>query len=75
MNSYFNNMMFNPQYVNPNYYNMMPHMSYEQQQDKRVYDAVKAIHDLCESVKGMDEQHQRIAFSLCLEEMASEFGW
>lgn len=75
MSNYFNNMMFNPQYVNPNYYYTMQHIQYNQQQDKKVCDAVKAIHDLCESVKGMDEQHQQTAFCLCLAEMANEFGW
>lgn len=80
MNYYFNNRMFNPQYVNAEYFNsIQPMPTYQQQnyqnQNENIYDAVKAVHDLCKAVKGMDEQHQMIAFSLCLAEMAKEFGW
>lgn len=76
MDNYFYNRLFNPQYVNPTYYyNVTPQEQYKQQQNKKIYDAVKAVHDLCEAVKGMDEQHQQVAFNLCLAEMAKEFGW
>ena len=75
MDNFFYNRMFNPQYVTPDYYNSMRQMQYNQQQDRKVYDAVKAVHDLCKAVQGMDESHQKLAFNLCLEEMAKEFGW
>lgn len=54
MNSYFNNMMFNPQYVNADYYNQIRQFKYNQDQDKKVGDAIKAMHDLCDAVKDMD---------------------
>lgn len=48
MNNYFNDKMFNPNYVNPEYYNAtMKEMKYSFDQDKKVIDAVKAMHDLC----------------------------
>lgn len=75
MNGYFNNMMFNPQFVNPTYYAQMQQVQYAFQQDKKVCDAVKAIHDLCEAVQGMDESHQQQAFAACLAEMARQFCW
>ena len=75
MNGYFNNMMFNPQFVNPTYYMQVQQMQYAAQQDKKVTDAVKAIHDLCAAVRDMDEPHQQQAFAACLAEMAREFRW
>ena len=76
MNNYFQAMMFNPQYVNPEYYHqMLQQQRYEAEQNKKVVDAVKAMHDLCEAVRGMDNAHQKIAFSACLAEMGREFGW
>ena len=62
MNSYFNNMMFNPQYVNADYYNQMRQFEYNQNQDKKVRDTMKAMHDLCDAVKDMDQNHQQQAF-------------
>ena len=61
MNSYFNNMMFNPQYVNVDYYNQIRQFEYNQNQDKKVRDAMKAMHDLCDAVKDMDQNHQQQA--------------
>ena len=70
MNSYFNNMMFNPQYVNADYYNQIRQFEYNQNQDEKVRDAIKAMHDLCDAVKDMDPDHQQQAFWGCLGVMA-----
>lgn len=67
--------MFNPQYVNLQYYKQIENMQYQVKQNKEVINAVKAIHDLCEAVKQLDDHHQQIAFSACLAEMAKEFNW
>lgn len=75
MNSYFNNMMFNPQYVNPDYYNQIRQFEYKQNQDKKVKDAINAMHDLCDAVKDMDQEHQQQAFLGCLGVMAEELHW
>ena len=75
MNSYFNNMMFNPQYVNADYYNQIRQFEYNQNQDKKVRDAIKAMHDLCDAVKDMDQEHQQQAFLGCLGVMAEELNW
>ena len=75
MSNYFNSMMFNPQYVNPNYYSQIQQNNYNMEQNKKVFDAVKATHELCQAVKYMDEQHQQEAFKACLETLAQEFGW
>ena len=56
MNSYFNNMMFNPQYVNADYYNQIRQFEYNQNQDKKSEIAIKAMHDLCDAVKDMDQE-------------------
>ena len=62
MDSYFNNMMFNQKYVNADYYNQIRQFEYNQNQDKKVRDAMKAMHDLCDAVKDMDQNHQQQAF-------------
>ena len=77
MNYYFNDMMFNRQYVNPQYYRQQQQQieQYNWEQDQEVSKAVKAIGDLCKAVKQKNEKHQQVAFQLCLAKMASEFGW
>lgn len=74
---YFKDRMFNPQYVNPVYYNQMQAQitQYQFQQNIEVEKTVKAVRDMCEAVKKMDEQHQQEAFMACLGVMAQEFGW
>lgn len=72
---YFNNMMFNPQYVNPDYYQQARIMQYNYEQDCEVLKATKAMRDLCRAVNKMDDAHQREAFLKCLAVMAEESGW
>ena len=75
----FNNQMFNPSYVNPNYYYQMQSFIESQrhtvEQNQEVAKAVKAFHDLCEAINKMDEQHQQQTYYLCLAEMANQSGW
>ncbi len=76
MDNYFQTMMFNPQYVNPDYYHQMEQqMHYQAEQNKKVEDAVKAMHDLCKATRGMDYAHQQEAFYKCLAVMAAENRW
>lgn len=74
MNTFYN-QMFNSQYVSPAYYYQISQQQHEAKQCKEVTNAVKAIHDLCEAVKQLDEQHCAIAFNECIFEMAREFNW
>lgn len=73
----FNNQMFNPQYVNQQYYNSIRAEieKYNYEQNKEVINAVKAMHDLCEAIKKLDGQHQQTAFYACLAQMAKEMNW
>lgn len=73
----FNNQMFNPQYVNQQYYqtNLWQIQQYNYQQDVEVAKAVKAMRDLIEATKKLDEQHQRIAFLGCMAEIGKENKW
>ena len=75
---YFNDHMFHPQYVNPQYYQSLENqyaLQYQQQQTQEIANAIKAVHDLCEAIKRMDNQSQKIAVYGCLAEMAKEFNW
>lgn len=72
----FNNMMFNPQYVNPAYYQQQAmRAQYQFAQDAEVLKATNAVRELCRAVKKMDEAHQQEAFLKCLVVMAEESGW
>ena len=74
MNTLYN-QLFNPQYVNIEYYHQLQLQQYEAKQNEEVKKAVKAIHDLCEAVKQLDDQHQQNAFYACLAEIARHFNW
>ena len=73
----FYNQMFNPQYVNPQYFQEMQKQieQYHFEQNKVVYNAVKAMHDLCEAVNKLDDYHKQIAFSGCIAEIAKANNW
>ena len=76
---YYYDHMFNPQWVNENYYNSIKTQAEKQQyyyeQNREVGNATKAMRDLCEAVKKLDESHQQDAFWGCLMVLAEEFGW
>jgi len=71
--TYFYNQMFNQTYVNPLHYyqNQARVQQYQFEQNSEVVKAVKAVRDLCETIKKLDAQHQEQAFYLCLAEMAN----
>ena len=71
----FCNQMFNPQYVNPDYYHELQRQQYEFDQQKGIVNAVKAIHDLCEAVKKIDANHQQQAVNACVLQLAKELNW
>ena len=50
---YFIDQMFNPETVNPEYYESVRFQiaQYNWEQDKEIRNAVKAIYDLCSAVK------------------------
>lgn len=67
---YFNDMMFNPQYVNLDYYRQIEQQKkVEYQQNEDTIKAINAMHDLLEAVKKLDKKHQEIAFYGCLAEV------
>lgn len=74
MNELFN-QLFNPQCVNMAQYRRLNKSQYDAVQNGEVAKAVKAIHDLCEAIKHIDDGHRDIAFSACLAEIAKEFNW
>ena len=74
MNTFYNKM-FNPQYVNLGYYRQIEYMQREVKQSEEIGKAVKAISDLCEAIKEIDDQHQEIAMAACLAEMSKQFNW
>ena len=72
MNNFYN-QMFNPQYVNLEYYRQIEQWQYEAKQNEEIAKAVKATRDLCEAVKELDDQHQQIAFAACLAEIMNTY--
>lgn len=77
MNQFYD-QMFNPAYVNQNFYQSIPPQAmwqYQQNQSAEVVKAMKATHDLCEAVNKLDAEHQQQAFYACSMVLASELGW
>ena len=77
MNQFYD-QMFNPAYVNQNFYQSIPPQTmwqYQQNQSAEGVMAMKATHDLCEAVNKLDAEHQQQAFYACLMVLASELGW
>lgn len=72
---YFDQMFYNQQHVNPNYYAQQREHIRQLQQTLNVQKAEKATRDLCEAVRNSDEYHQQQAFLACLGVIALEFGW
>lgn len=77
MNQFYD-QMFNPAYVNQNFYQSIPPQTmwqYQQSQNAEVIKAVKATHDLIEAARKLDSEHQQQAFFACLAVIAGELGW
>lgn len=74
---YFNDRMFNPQYVNPTHYSQIQAQiaQYNFEQNTEQAKALKAFRDMCKAVKKLDDPHQQELFAACLGVMAEEFGW
>lgn len=72
---YFNDIFFNPQYVNPYYYLQQQEYIRQMKQDAEVKKAANAVRDLYRAVKNMDEQHQRQVIWASLSVFAEEPGW
>ncbi|MBQ9662412.1 MAG: hypothetical protein IJV40_04585 [Oscillospiraceae bacterium] len=74
---FFYDQMFNPATVNPEYYRMVQAQiaQHEWEQNREILNAMKAVHDLCSSVKKLDMDHQQQAFLACLQQMAIEMNW
>ena len=73
---YFNDRMFFPLFVNQDYYlQLQQQQYYETTQNLEVKKAVKAVQDLCESIKKLDEPHQKQAFYYCLAEMVQHYDF
>lgn len=75
MGNQFFNQMFNPQYVNPNYYHILQQQQYECRQQDEVAKVVKAFDDMIKASQKLDVQHQQIAFQACLARFSAEQNW
>lgn len=75
MGNQFFNQMFNPQYVNPNYYHILQQQQYECRQQDEVAKVVKTFDDMIKASQKLDVQHQQIAFQACLARFAAEQNW
>lgn len=71
----FENQMFNPNYINEDYYRRIQIMKYNADQNERVVKALHAFEDMLKQVDGMDEKHQQLAFGMCLATIAKRCGW
>ena len=73
--NYFETQMFNPNYINEEYYRHLQAQKYAADQNERVMKVVNSFRDMLDQVNAMDEQHQQQAFLMCLAEIARRNGW
>ena len=73
--NYFENQMFNPNYVNEAYYRQMQANMYSLDQNERVLKEVHSFKDMIDQIDGMDNEHQQQTVLLCLGEIARKNGW
>ena len=73
----FEEQMFNPQYMNPDYYkdNHAMLQNCAKEQSDHVIKAVHAFTDMMDEIQKMDKAHQEQTFSLCYYELAKRNGW
>lgn len=71
-NSY--NQAFNQHYINPQQDQLKQSeiIRYQQEQNKEVSNAAKAVHDLCVAYKKLDPQHKRQVILFALDEIFNE---
>lgn len=77
MNQFYD-QMFNPAYVNQNFYQSIPPQAmwqYQQNQNAEVQKAMKATQDLYDAVSKLDSAHQEQALYGCLAVLALKLGW
>ncbi len=74
---YFETTMFNPQFVNSEYYwsQYSTIQNYQKDQSEHVVKAVHAFNDLMNEIGQMDAEHQEQVTMICLAEMARRYGW
>ncbi len=73
--NYFETQIFNPIYANEAYYRQIQEASHNVEQNDRVLKAVHSFDDLLNQVSGMDENHQKETFLLCMSVLAKRNGW
>ncbi len=76
-NNQFSDQFFNPQYVNPSYYDQIRQQIFQHnlEQTKEVTTIMKAVKDICDASKKLDPYHYQLAFNMALAVIADEYGW
>ncbi len=68
---YYNKPIYGFSITNPMFnYEEVQRLHYEQIQNKKATDAIKAVHDFRDAIDGLDEYHRNMVFSSCIAEMA-----
>lgn len=70
-NWYYNPNCFNPQA----YAQMQAQQQYEQEQQKDVYNAIKAYRDFLDAMEKLDPAHKQDVFRGCFVEIAKRMHW
>ena len=73
----FYNQIFNPQYINQQYYyaNLQEIQRYNEEQNREVENAIKAMHDFIEATKKLDYHHKQMVQWGVIAEIGKELNW
>jgi len=66
--------MFNPQYVNNEYYRYLQRQQHDYEQCIEISNAVKAIRDCCDAFSKIDQENQQLAFEACVMEIINKMN-
>ena len=64
--------LFNPQYVNEEYFRQMQWQQRDVEQRQEIMKAVKAIHEYCEAMRKIDPEYQQLGLNACIAAVFEE---
>lgn len=66
--------IFNPQYINQGFVYQTPQQRYQEEQEREIQKAIKAIHDYCDASRKIAPEYRDTAMQRCLGAIMAEMS-
>ena len=66
--------IFNPQYINQGFVYQTPQQRYQEEQEREIQKAIKAIHDYCDASRRIAPEYRQYALEKCIEAFLIEMN-